>query len=158
MMLPIKSGIVTSSLLLKVFLKLLKDLDNKEKTNNFCLPIALRLIYLCDWKMAIEYGIQMTDNVYEYGNYGPVIKNEDINKIWDNSLIDRDIMVALSGAEYDIILFIFDKYLNMTGTAIYNLVYSTYPFIVGSRYDELNLIELASEYNIYKHKLRSKEI
>lgn len=123
-----------------------------------------KLIYLADWKSAIDNGEQLTSIQWLLNRYGPYVN--DIEKaISLNDKIKIEPQVNYFGNEKHLVKLIdktgfeepnekekkiLDFIINVTKDLNYNqfinAVYSTYPVKVCEKGTYLNLIELAQQY------------
>lgn len=136
----------------------------------------VKLVYLADWKSAIETGHQITEIKWFYNHYGPYVK-EVIDLIDNNpNFVSRNYInnfgkraekidlrdqisydfssSILSEQDRQIIDYISDITKNMGYSEFLRLVYSTYPIIKSEKYNFLDLVKLANEYSNYKSDLK----
>lgn len=131
-----------------------------------------KLIYLCDWKAAIQNGTSITGLRWRYNNYGPFsddvidLAGSDsefsVNMERNNygSPNQRIAFVGeseshLSEAEKRVVDFVIDKTKNLDWEDFLGLVFSTYPIITRAKYAYLDLVGSAKEYtDIVLPKLR----
>jgi hypothetical protein len=124
----------------------------------------VKIIYLSDWKFALEHGRQITDIKWYYNHYGPFVKSiiEEIRQspyfetikltnsyggekeifkpkdaFIEITLLEEEISVIQSIAKLSSQYF-FDDFIR--------LVYSTYQVVVSEKYQYLDLVSLAKEY------------
>lgn len=144
--------------------------------NNYPHPLELskarlnKIIYLIDWKSAIENQKQITDTKWLFNHYGPYV-NEIESLIRNDHRFYIESTTNLYGKEKNIIRlksdtnfeepskeeqqiidFIIDKTRKFYWNKFIELVYSTYPIISQERGTYLDLVQLASEYNEIKEK------
>lgn len=124
-----------------------------------------KMIYLMDWKNAVDNGHQITNANWRFGHYGPYV--DDFVKI---AREDKDIKVEntsnLYGGKKQLFMLsekfdgniditpeqkkVADFVINVTKKKYYEdfiqLVYSTYPIISNDRYSDLDLVSLARMY------------
>ena len=124
-----------------------------------------KMVYLSDWKNAIENEKQLTDAVWHFHHYGPYI--DDFLKL---ALEDNDIEVEetvnmfgnkkqliklkesfqeeinLSNETKSILDFVINSTKQKNYEDFIKLVYSTYPVISSNRYSDFNLVEMAKNY------------
>lgn len=128
-----------------------------------------KIIYLIDWKSAIERYRSLTEIFWLYNNYGPYVRD-----IEEHIRMDKRFLIEISfnfyGAEKSIIKLkddvdfnepfeeekkIIDFVIDKTKTLYYSdfiqLVYSTYPIINCQKGEILDLPKLAKEYEEYKN-------
>jgi hypothetical protein len=123
-----------------------------------------KIMYLIDWKSAIENEKQITNIEWVFNHYGPYVNKieEIISK--DNrfniekttniygkekhiiGLIKDKDFINPSDQDKVIIDFILEKTVKFYWNKFIALVYSTYPIISQEKGSKLNLVELAREY------------
>lgn len=127
-----------------------------------------KMLYLTDWKAALELDTQLTDTVWHFHHYGPYV--DDFVKMAKQ---DSDIKVTstttvfggskqlfeLSGEGTQPITLepqlkeIVDFVINATKDKNYEefikLVYSTYPVLSSNKYSDLDLVQKAREYKAH---------
>jgi hypothetical protein len=123
-----------------------------------------KMVYLTDWKSAIDRGEQLTDIEWKFNHYGPYVQDV-VNTARDNKEFDVISTSAPYGSWKELIrLKVLGSYGSLTARdkAILNhivdstaplswddfmrLVYSTYPVISRTRGETLDLVPLAEEY------------
>jgi len=123
-----------------------------------------KLIYLADWKSAIERGEQMTGTVWFYNYFGPYVDDVAIEAEKDPAFKVRGIRNLYGDPKELIELVRPRKYPSLTEddkrildsviasaarknwNDFIRLVYSTYPIITQDRFSQLDLAELARRY------------
>lgn len=124
-----------------------------------------KMLYLADWKSAIESSKQLTDVKWHFNHYGPYV--DDFLKIAKN---DRDIKVIntctvfggrkqeiklddsfdgnieLTESQINVLDFVIEATKNKNYEEFIKLVYSTYPIVSNSKYSDLDLVNLAKDY------------
>ncbi len=133
-----------------------------------------KLIYLADWRSAIEDGVQLTDTRWIFNHYGPYVHDivdlarEDgafTVEVTRNAFgSSKEVIRAASDAGYPslthkekrILDFVIDSTKAKFWGDFINLVYSTYPVVTQDRYSELDLVKLAGEYKEVTALLDSK--
>lgn len=127
-----------------------------------------KMLYLTDWKAALELDTQLTNTVWHFNHYGPYV--DDFVKMAKQ---DSDIKVTstttvfggskqlfeLSGEGTQPITLepqlkeIVDFVINATKDKNYEefikLVYSTYPVLSSNKYSDLDLVQKAREYKAH---------
>ncbi|EGQ8122384.1 SocA family protein [Vibrio cholerae] len=127
-----------------------------------------KMLYLTDWKAALELDTQLTNTVWHFHHYGPYV--DDFVKMAKQ---DSDIKVTstttvfggskqlfeLSGEGTQPITLepqlkeIVDFVINATKDKNYEefikLVYSTYPVLSSNKYSDLDLVQKAREYKAH---------
>ncbi len=130
---------------------------------------VVKMVYLADWKSAIDQGKQITAVEWYYNHYGPYVKEiiEEIKN--DNRFEIRE--TSNSFGEYKELIIlkyktsknfkldestikILDFVINATSKLYWNdfidLIYSTYPIVIMPKFSTLDLVKLAKEYNKVK--------
>jgi hypothetical protein len=128
-----------------------------------------KMVYLADWKSAIERGKQLTNLSWEFSHYGPYVpdvirlaRSEDDFKVEQGETIygDQKEMVrheaapstqeasypSLEPEDKNLLDFVIRSVEDKSFTEFVKLVYSTYPIVTQERYSKLDLVNLASEY------------
>lgn len=123
-----------------------------------------KLLYLADWRMAIQSGRQITDVQWYYNHYGPYVREvEDMIRASDEFELSPGVTpfgnsketVQLLGVmdwpdltpdQIAAIDHVIDQTKNLNFTGFLNLVYSTYPVRKTIKYSYLDLSDLAREY------------
>ncbi len=136
-----------------------KELSNARLT---------KMVYLADWKSALERGEQLTDLSWEFSHYGPYVPDvirlarseEDFEVKQDETiygdqkeLVHHETESGMAGAypslepeDKDLLDFVIRSVEDKSFTEFVKLVYSTYPIVTQDRYSRLNLVNLAREY------------
>lgn len=127
-----------------------------------------KLVYLADWESAKRTGKTLTNIVWKFHNYGPyvddvmnVVKRDDAFDVEYThntygepkaliDLKDDEAWIDLTQSEEEIIDKVINDTRHMYWNAFMNHVYSTYPIRIQDRYSELDLEDLAVEYNRLK--------
>lgn len=126
-----------------------------------------KLVYLADWKYALDYGKQLSSISWKFNHYGPYV-NEIEKSIESDSLkrfkithqetsyfghskytinLVNDLnFVAPNDSEKEILDIILGLTNKLNWIDFINLVYSTYPIKVSERGKILNLVALAKQY------------
>lgn len=123
-----------------------------------------KLVYLADWKSAIDIQEQISSIKWKFNHYGPYV--DDIENLVDqddrfiiktqttiygndkyvvNLLRDRDFSEP-NAREKKILDFIIQITQNLSWSRFINAVYSTYPVKSSERGTFLDLVKLAEEY------------
>lgn len=121
-----------------------------------------KMVYLADWKSALESGHQMTDIAWEFNHYGPyvddvVLSVRDVPGLQlvaqredGKQAIRRDNVAqgwpSLSEQDRHVL----DHVIRVTAPKYWDefikLIYSTYPVLASPRYTHLDLVDLAARY------------
>jgi len=127
-----------------------------------------KIIYLIDWKSAIEKQRQLTNIHWLFNHYGPYVREIESLIIEDPrfkieqttnfyggekniiTLKDDQSFIEPSNEEKIIIEFIMEKTRRLYWDKFINLVYSTYPIISQAKGSNLDLVQLAKEYKELK--------
>lgn len=135
----------------------------------------VKLVYLSDWKSAVEKGCQITEVKWLYNHYGPYVKEiiDEIDRnpdfvrrnyvnqfgkpaekidLKDEVFDMQQYTTNLNDDERKIIEFITDITKDMGYNEFLRLVYSTYPIIKSEKYQILDLAELAKGYQAFKNE------
>lgn len=124
-----------------------------------------KILYLVDWKCAIEHSSQLTDAKWYFNHYGPYVddfieiasKDEDIEISQESTIFGGkkklvslspkfDTPVSLEPNEKKLVDFVIDATKQKNYEDFINLVYSTYPVMTSSKYSQLDLVSLAKSY------------
>ncbi len=123
-----------------------------------------KMVYLADWKSAIERDEQLTNITWRFDHYGPFVydvldtaredpafevvstsnmygSQKELLKVADD--VDYP---SLGGEEKEVLDFVLEESARMNWSEFIKLVYSTYPIVTQERYSKLDLIKLAHEY------------
>jgi hypothetical protein len=124
-----------------------------------------KMLYLTDWKNALEHDTQLSKTVWHFNHYGPYVddfvdiarKDKDINVVNTKTMFggnkqlfqlshkDAD-SIKLSGELREIVDFVISATKDKNYDDFIKLVYSTYPVISSSKYSNLDLVSKAREY------------
>lgn len=123
-----------------------------------------KLIYLADWKSAIDNDSQITPIKWYFNNYGPYVDdiefialtNPEIFQIKNCTTMygNKKQVISLVGEfnynlseqEINILDFVITKMAPLSWNKFIKMIYSTYPILKSNRYEELDLVQLAHEY------------
>lgn len=127
-----------------------------------------KMIYLTDWKCALEYEKQFTNKIWHFNHYGPYIddfinlaRDDDNIKITNTTNIygshkqllelksDFNNSVLLPPNLKNIVDFVITATKDKNYEEFIKLVYSTYPVISSSKYSHLDLVSKAREYKAH---------
>ena len=127
-----------------------------------------KIIYLIDWKSALEHEKQLTEIDWKFNHYGPYVNiieetilSDDRFNIKSTTNIygnEKNIIEIIQDKDFseptekdqEIIDFVIEKTRKFYWDKFINLVYSTYPIISQEKGSQLNLVELAKEYKQIK--------
>ena len=152
--------------LLNLIIYIFKVYPNVEELSK---PRLVKIIYLVDWKHAVDYKAQATPIEWYYNHYGPYVEtvidlvksNSEIFEvtshinIYGGGVTDKikllnDSTVELSPTVKDSADFIIKNTAHKNWSDFINLVYSTYPIKNNSKYSILNLVEDAEKFRLEK--------
>jgi len=151
----------------------LKDLiryivKNYPKKEDLSKARVNKLVYLIDWKSALDYNEQISDIDWIFNHYGPYVDSIETEISSDDRFrIKKTINFYgneknIIGLQKDegfkepnekqkkIIDLVIDITNNMNWSNFINTVYSTYPIKHSERGENLDLVKLASEYKMQK--------
>jgi len=134
---------------------------NYPKPEELSKPRFVKMIYLADWKSCLLYGEQITSIEWFYNHYGPYV-NEIVDSLRGDSDFEiiskgdsRETVRPAKGAKYsqelsrkskEVLDFVVLKTSPLEWDEFYQLVYSTYPIVIGQKYSKLDLVSLSKEY------------
>ncbi len=116
------------------------------------------MVYLADWKSAIERGYQITSQTWEFGEYGPY--NPDLARLLEDQ---EDLSgaggprSALGEDDKEILDFVIATVEKKRFMDLTSLVYSTHPMLTQPRYAKFDLLKLAREYERIKPLITGRE-
>lgn len=124
-----------------------------------------KMLYLTDWKNAIEHDSQLSKTIWHFNHYGPYVddfvdiarKDKDIKVTNTKTMFGGNKQlfelsnkypeaVDLSEELKEIVDFVINKTKDKNYDDFIKLVYSTYPVISSSKYSDLDLVAKAREY------------
>jgi hypothetical protein len=130
-----------------------------------------KMLYLTDWKNAIENDEQLSETTWHFNHYGPYVddfvnmarKDKEITVTNTTTMFGGNKQLfKLSNESGDQVVLqeklkeVVDFVINATKDKNYDdfikLVYSTYPVISSSKYSDLDLVSKAREYKIQLSK------
>lgn len=136
-----------------------------------------KMLYLADWKSAIEQSRQLTDAKWHFNHYGPYVDNfiniakedEDIKVVSTQTMFGGNKQqIELSGnfkgnidledSDKQILDFVISSTKAKNYEEFIKLVYSTYPVVSSSRYSDLDLVKMAKEYREIYEKSSKKSL
>jgi hypothetical protein len=134
-----------------------------------------KILYLADWKSAIEESRQLTDAQWHFNHYGPYVdnfvniaKNDDDIKVERTRTIfgghkqqielssDFNGDIDIDESEKKFLDFVILSTKEKNYEDFIKLVYSTYPVVSNSKYTDLDLVKLANEYKAISKKSSNK--
>jgi uncharacterized protein YwgA len=123
-----------------------------------------KIIYLADWKSAIDYSDQLTSIKWHFDHYGPYVEDvmdsikkdptvivESTSNIYGSkktliALKENAEDLALTTRQRETLDFVIEATKNKNYSDFIKLVYSTYPVVIGNRYSDMDLVSLAKIY------------
>ncbi|MCZ4567245.1 Panacea domain-containing protein [Rhodococcus erythropolis] len=127
-----------------------------------------KMVYLADWRSSIDRGKQMTDLVWVFNHYGPYLddvvrtaketRGLEVTSTQNMYGKRKDLVqrvgqmpaVELSQSERDVLDTVIRETEQLHWNGFIELVYSTYPVVTQERYVDLDLPQLALNYNQQK--------
>jgi hypothetical protein len=124
-----------------------------------------KLVYLSDWRMAIEHGRQITSISWLYNHYGPYVHDVerlalespdfkihgDVNMFGSPKetigVVEGVSWPSLSEDEQTVLDFVIAQTWSLSFADFLNLVYSTYPVVKSKQYAHLDLVTIARRYS-----------
>jgi len=137
-------------------IKLIKSKYKSEKV--YKKEYFSKIIYFIEWKYELLYEKPLLKNInYCIGNSGIEFYNEngkiDIYELMLKTTKSYKIDKTIDSTELNkiekIIDFVLEKLYRLKYNEFVNLYFSTYPFFVNEKYEEINLLENVKEYKIY---------
>ena len=127
-----------------------------------------KMVYLADWRSAMSRRKQLTAIRWVFNHYGPYV--DDVYEVaTSDPIFNVESSINMHGGYKEVISLkkrnyepeitnsekeILDHIIKVTACKYWNdfmkLVYSTYPIRNSERYDELDLINFASQYELEK--------
>ncbi|PMO35296.1 hypothetical protein BCT11_22975 [Vibrio sp. 10N.222.52.B12] len=127
-----------------------------------------KMLYLTDWKSALEYDSQLTDTIWHFHHYGPYV-DDFVKMAKDDSEIQVTTTTTMFGGNKQlfelsrgvtrpielnpelkhIVDFVIEATKDKNYEEFIKLVYSTYPVISSSKYSNLDLVQKAREYKAH---------
>jgi len=139
-------------------------LVNHPNSGELAVSRLTKLVYLSDWKNALEHQEQITDTNWIYDQYGPYVtdildmaKDSKEFKVSEKrntfgskkqviELISKINEIDLDDNTKKIADFVINATKNKTYNQFINLVYSTYPVISNDKFSKLDLVGNAASY------------
>lgn len=144
-----------------VLAHLLRDYPNPEALAN---ARVTKMVYLADWKSALDRGTQITNITWFFDNFGPFVhdvkqcakQHPDLFTVTQQvtalggeknvfALIDGDYQPQLTDDERRILDHVRSTTQSLSFDRFVKLVYSTFPVMKKPRFSFLNLVELAEQ-------------
>lgn len=129
-----------------------------------------KILYLSDWKSALEKSSSITGINWKFNHYGPyvdeivdLIRNNpdfDVESTWNFygqpkeiiKLVNEEYDIQIDQSSKEIIDGIIDKTSKLNFRDFIDLVYSTYPVVSQQKGTDLDLVLLANKYKSLKNK------
>ena len=128
-----------------------------------------KIIYLIDWKSAIDREKQITSIEWYFNNYGPYVNDIEISLSFDERFtiektrnyfgneknivrIKTDNFKSPTDEERHIIDLVINLTQDLSWNKFINAVYSTFPIKKTEKGSSLNLVQFAKEYKNLEHK------
>ncbi|NMB57613.1 MAG: SocA family protein [Chloroflexi bacterium] len=145
-------------------------LNSYPKSEKFSISRLTKMLYLCDWKSALQFDNQISEITWEISYSGPfsrdiedILFNDDVFIIFKGNLPDcgevhfvklrRPVATeVLNPNDKRVIDFVAKVTSELKWDKFLEVVYSTFPILNEERYKKINLIELAK---LYKSKRRN---
>jgi hypothetical protein len=127
-----------------------------------------KMVYLADWKSAIDRGKQISKIEWIYNHYGPYV-DDVANTAQKDPIFNIESTTNMFGGNKEVVRLRSEKYspslhddekkilnhiISITSDKYWNtfmeLVYSTYPILKSDKYSTLDLVALAKEYKATK--------
>jgi hypothetical protein len=123
-----------------------------------------KMVYLADWKSALDRGRQLTDIKWKFNHYGPYVDDVHNLALEDRAfrvqqeqtmygnprgrieLVDDNLEVNLSDDEKAILDHVISETKKLGFDGFIKLVYSTFPVISGTKGRDLDLLAAAHTY------------
>lgn len=123
-----------------------------------------KMVYLADWKMALDHGRQITDIRWVFNHYGPYVRDVESTAYTSDDLsVERDVSSfgasmarirarpharwpTLSEEEVAVLDHVINSTKPLTYRDFLTMIYATHPVESSQRYSVLNLVKLAEEY------------
>lgn len=118
------------------------------------------MLYLSDWRHAIRHGSQITELQWEISNDEPRLDRHHFEQIIHYLIRSRTNYFnffskpKLNRTERDVLDFVISNSRKKTGEELERLVHSTYPVVKKNKFNDINLVTLAEEYEQVKPLLQ----
>jgi len=135
-----------------------------------------KMIYLADWKKAVQQQDTVSDIKWYYDNYGPYVEsiietannNPEIFNVKHTlnaygtkkkviSLKNKNYPVNISNEDASVLEDIITRTKDKSFTDFKKIVYNTYPIVFSNQYEYLDLIKLADEFRVLVKKVKKVE-
>lgn len=129
-----------------------------------------KMVYLVDWRRALNTGHQLSEIRWKFNHYGPYVPDVIDQTRGDPSFSVQETVtqygntkelivyngnedIRLSSEDKADLDFVIEKTKSLTWDGFIKLVYSTYPVVVSDKQDDLDLPALAMRYSREKSQL-----
>lgn len=138
-----------------------KNYPRKDELSN---GRVTKMVYLADWRSAIERNEQLTSITWRFDHYGPFVYDV-LDAVREDPAFEviptrnmygsqKDLLKAdddvdypsLNAEEMEVLDFVMDGTASLNWSEFIKLVYSTYPIVTKERFSKLDLVKLADEY------------
>lgn len=138
--------------------------ENYPYKNELSKARLTKLVYLSDWKSAIEQGRQISNIKWVFNHHGPYVDDvyqeayqshlfkiiRELNVYGNEKVIinlaHKKNWESLSYDDIKCIDHVIKETQSMYWSSFINLVYSTYPVVISDKYSRINLVESARSY------------
>lgn len=125
------------------------------------LPTLVGILYLVDWRSCIEQDKQLSHIQWQIHDGELRMGNEAVRSVMEalaKVKVNPDALYTrpLGAKAKEVLEFVIQTSLKSTPADLIRLIYSTYPLISTEDVEELDLVELAKEYNEIKRFLSSE--
>lgn len=152
---------MSEELLARLVKYVLKNYPYKSELSSSRLT---KIMYLADWKSAIDNSAQLTSVKWHFDHYGPYVDDivesikydpqvniESSSNIYGGKktlirLKGDFIEFAINEKQKNTLDFVMQATKDKNYSEFIKLVYSTYPVVTGSRYSDFDLVALANNY------------
>lgn len=126
-----------------------------------------KMVYLADWKSALDRNLRLTNYRWHFGETGPVVEGVDFKAPTQSPkerggilsifrFHDAKTYPTLNDDDRRILNIVINTANTKGWTGITRLVYSTYPFVTQARHAHLDLLKLAKEYRTQRAKVKER--
>jgi hypothetical protein len=134
-----------------------------------------KMVYLTDWRMAIQHDRQLTSLEWTFNHYGPYLDDvreealrnpmfeikADVNMYGSpkdiiNIRSGAGVVYSLTAEERSALDHVISKTKELTWGPFIKLVYGTYPIATQARYQKLDLVALAATYRRQLQEIHSE--
>lgn len=143
--------------------------DNYPRSEDLSNARITKMVYLADWKSAIERARQLTGLTWEFNHYGPYVPDvvrmarkeegftvetgrnaygepRDLIRHMPEAADNTSNYPSLAAEDRKLLDFVINSVKDKNFQEFIKLVYSTYPIVTSDRYSKLDLVPLARDY------------